>query len=133
MPPELMERAEEVLSTFATIECKALALVDKLVSEVDLNSQVKLFLTESYELPEPLTLGRNQFKADRVARLRVIASEAMSERVRALRELEECRAAGDVTGFAFALKTIEGFADNLARSFNNCRKEVENEAERFGK
>lgn len=133
MSPELMERAEEVLSTFAAIECKALALVDKLVAEVDLDSQVKLFLTESYELPEPLTFGRNQFKADHVARLRVIASEAMSERVRALRELGECRAAGDVTGFTFALKAFEGFADNLARSFNNCRKEVEDEAERFGK
>lgn len=132
MPPELMERAEEALSTFTTIERKALALVDKLVVEVDLDSQVKLFLAEPYELPEPLTFGRNQFKADHVARLRVIASEAMSERVRALRELGECRAANDVTGFAFALKAIEGFANNLSRSFNNCREEVEDEAERFG-
>lgn len=133
MPPELMERAEVVLSTFATIEHKALALADKLVAEVDLDSQVKLFLADSYELPEPLTFGRNQFKADHAARLRVIASEAMGERVRALRELGECRARGNANSFSSALKLIEGFADNLARSFNNCREEVEDEAERFGK
>lgn len=133
MLPELMERAEEALSTFETIEQKALALTDKLVAEVNLDAQVKFFLADSYELPEPLTFGRNQFKADHVARLRVIASEAMSERVRALRELGECRAAGDVTGFTFALKAFEGFADNLSRSFKICRKEVEDEAGRFGK
>ena len=66
MQPELMERAEEALSTFATIERKALALVDNLASEVDLDTQVKLFLAEPYELPKPLTFGRNQFKADHV-------------------------------------------------------------------
>lgn len=133
MSPELMERAEEALSTFATIERKALALVDKLVVEVDLDSQVKLFLAESYELSEPLTFGRNQFKADHVACLRVIASEAMSERVRALRELGECRAANNVAGFTSALNTIERFANGLSRSFKICREEVEDEAERFGK
>ena len=133
MPPELMERAEEAFSTFATIELKALTLVDKLVAEVDLDSQVKLFLAEPYELPEPLTFGRNQFKADRVARLRVIASEAMSERVRALRELGEYRAAGNIDGFTSALNAIERFANNLARLFKSCREEVEDEAERFGK
>lgn len=133
MPPELMERTEEALSSFSTIERKALALADKLVAEVDLDSQVKLFLAESYELPEPLTFGRNQFKADRVARLRVIASEAMSERVRALRELGECRAANNVAGFTSALNAIERFANNLARSFKSCREEVEDEAVRFGK
>lgn len=133
MPPELMERAEEALITFATIERKALALVDKLVAEVDLDSQVKLFLAESHELPKPLTFGRNQFKADHVARLRVIASEAMSERVRALRELGECRTANNVAGFTSALNVIERFANGLSRSFKICREEVEDEAERFGK
>lgn len=133
MLPELMERAEEALSTFETIEQKALTLADKLVAEVDLNTQVKLFLADSYELPEPLVFGRNQFKADHVARLRVIASEAMSERVRALRELGECRAANNVAGFTSALNAIERFADNLSLSFKNCRDEVEDEAERFGK
>ena len=133
MSPELMERAEEALSTFTTIERKALTLVDKLASEVDLDTQVKLFLAESYELPKPLTFGRNQFKADHVARLRVIASEAMSERVRALRELGECRATNSVAGFTSALNVIERFANNLSRSFKLCREEVEDEAERFGK
>jgi hypothetical protein len=133
MSPELMERAEEALSTFATIERKALVLVDMLVAEVDLDSQVKLFLADSYELPKPLTFGRNQFKADHVARLRVIASEAMSERVRALRELGECRAANNVAGFTSALNIIERFANGLSRSFKICREEVEDEAERFGK
>lgn len=133
MLPELMERAEEALSTFETIEQKALALADKLVAEVDLNAQTELFLTESYKPVEPLVFGRNQFKADHVARLRVIASEAMSERVRALRELGECRAANSVAGFTSALNAIERFADNLSHSFKNCREEVEDEAERFGK
>lgn len=133
MLPKLMERAEEALSSFSTIEGKALALADRLVTEVDLDSQVKLFLADSYELAEPLTFGRNQFKADRVTRLRVIASEAMSERVRALRELGEYRAAGSIDGFTSALNAIERFANNLARSFKSCREEVEDEAERFGK
>lgn len=133
MLSELMERAEEALSTFETIEQKALALADKLVAEVNLDAQVKLFLADSYELPEPLTFGRNQFKADHVARLRVITSEAMSKRVRALRELGEYRAANNVAGFTSALNAIERFADNLSRSFKICREEVEDEAERFGK
>lgn len=133
MLPKLMERAEEALSTFATIERKALALADKLVAEVDLDTQAELFLTEPYTPVEPLTFGRNQFKADHVARLRVIASEAMSERVRALRELGEARAADDVAGFTSTLNAIERFANNLARSFKSCREEVEGEAERFGK
>lgn len=33
---ELMERAEEVLNTFATVEREARALADKLVAEADL-------------------------------------------------------------------------------------------------
>ena len=57
----------------------------------------------------------------------------MSERVRALRELGECRAANNVAGFTSALNAIERFADNLSLSFKNCRDEVEDEAERFGK
>lgn len=128
---ELMERAEEVLNTFATVEREARALADGLVAEADLDSQVKLFLAESYEPVEPIMFARNQRKADRVARLRVIASEAMAGRVRALGQLGEMRAAGSENGFAFALHTVDK-SDSLARRLEECRKDIEADNEQFG-
>ena len=68
---ELMERAEEVLNTFATVEREAHALADKLVAETDLDTQTKQFLADSYEPVEPIMFARNQRKADRVAYLHV--------------------------------------------------------------
>ena len=129
---ELMERAEEVLNTFATVEREARALADGLVAEADLDSQVKLFLAESYEPVESIVLARNNRKADRVAYLRVIASEAMACRVRALRDLGEARAANDEKSFAFSLSLIDE-SDSLTRRLEECRKDIEADNEQFGK
>ena len=69
---ELMERAEEVLNTFAAVEREARALADGLVAEADLDSQTKQFLAESYEPVEPIVFARNIRKADRVAYLKCV-------------------------------------------------------------
>ena len=130
---ELMERAEEVLNTFATVEREARALADGLVAEADLDSQVKLFLAESYEPVEPIVFARNNRKADRVAYLHVLASEAMSARVYALHLLNEMRAAGaSAKDFAFALHTVDE-SDSLTRRLEECRKDIEADNEQFGK
>lgn len=101
---ELMERAEEVLNTFAAVEREARALADELVAE-----------------------------ADRVAYLHVLASEAMSARVYALHLLNEMRAAGaSAKDFAFALHTVDK-SDSLARRLEECRKDIEADNEQFGK
>ena len=128
---ELMERAEEVLNTFATVEREAHALADKLVAETDLDAQTKQFLADSYEPVEPIMFARNQRKADRVARLRVIASEAMAGRVRALGQLGEMRAAGSENGFAFELSIVDN-SGSLARRLEECRKDIEADHEQFG-
>ena len=133
MTPELMERAETVLNTFATIERKALALADKLVVEADLSTQTKLFLSDEYTPLESLTSTRLQDTQAYIARLRSIASEAMAGRVRTLRELGEQRALNDIKGFAFMLKMIEWSADSLARSLKKCRKEVKRSGVRLNK
>lgn len=129
---ELMERAEEVLNTFATVEREARALADELAAEADLDTQTKLFLAESYEPVEPIVFARNYRKADRVAHLRVIASDAMACRVLALRDLGEARAAGDEKGFAFALSLVDE-SDSLVRRLEECRKDIEADNEQFGK
>ena len=129
---ELMERAEEVLNTFATVEREARALADELVAEADLDSQTKQFLAESYEPVEPIVFARNNRKADRVAYLRVIASEAMACRVRALRDLGEALAANDEKSFAFSLSLIDE-SDSLTRRLEECRKDIEADNEQFGK
>ena len=130
---ELMERAEEVLNTFATVEREARALADELVAEADLDTQTKQFLADSYEPVEPIMFARNQRKADRVAYLHVIASDAMGSRVRALGQLGEMRAAGaSAKDFAFALHTVDK-SDSLARRLEECRKDIEADNEQFGK
>lgn len=129
---ELMERAEEVLNTFATVEREARALADELVAEADLDTQTKQFLAESYEPVEPIVFARNNRKADRVAYLRVIASEAMACRVRALRDLGEALAANDEKSFAFSLSLIDE-SDSLTRRLEECRKDIEADNEQFGK
>lgn len=129
---ELMERAEEVLNTFATVEREARALADELVAEADLDSQTKQFLAESYEPVEPIVFARNLRKADRVAHLRVIASDAMACRVRALRDLGEARAANDEKSFAFSLSLVDE-SDSLTRRLEECRKDIETDNEQFGK
>lgn len=130
---ELMERAEEVLNTFAAVEREARALADKLVAETDLDTQTKQFLADSYEPVEPIMFARNDRKADRVARLHVLASEAMSARVYALHLLNEMRAAGaSEKAFAFALHTVDK-SGSLARRLDECRKDIEADNEQFGK
>lgn len=129
---ELMERAEEVLNIFATVEREARALADELVAEADLDTQTKQFLAESYEPVEPIVFARNNRKADRVAYLRVIASEAMACRVRALRDLGEALAANDEKSFAFSLSLIDE-SDSLTRRLEECRKDIEADNEQFGK
>lgn len=129
---ELMERTEEVLNTFATVEREARALADKLVAETDLDTQTKQFLADSYESVEPIVFARNLRKADRVARLHVLASEAMAGRVRALGQLGEMRAAGSESGFAFELSIVDD-SGSLARRLEECRKDIEADNEQFGK
>lgn len=129
---ELMERAEEVLNTFATVGREARALADELEAEADLDAQAKQFFADSYEPVEPIVFARNYRKADRVAHLRVIASEAMACRVRALRDLGVARAADDEKGFAFALGLVDE-SDSLVRRLEECRKDIETDNEQFGK
>ena len=105
----------------------------ELVAEADLDSQTKQFLAESYEPVEPIVFVRNDRKADRVAYLHVLASEAMSARVHALHLLNEMRAAGaSAKDFAFALHTVDK-SDSLARRLEECRKDIEADNEQFGK
>lgn len=112
---ELNKDAVGVLQTLAAVERDSNAAADKLVARCDLDSQTVLFLAGESVAPAVFADARSSAKV--AARLRVIASDALDARIRALASFTASRSLETLSDYALQVSLAKDEARALVRDY----------------
>ena len=112
---ELNKDAVGVLQTLAAVERDSNAAADKLVARCDLDSQTILFLAGESVAPAVFADARSNAKV--AARLRVIASDALDARIRALANFTSSRSLETLSDYALQVSLAKDETLALVRDY----------------
>jgi hypothetical protein len=112
---ELNKDALGILQTLAAVERDSNAAADKLVARCDLDSQTILFLANESVAPAVFADARSNAKV--AARLRVIASDALDARIRALANFTEYRSLETLSDYALQVSLAKDETRALVRDY----------------
>ena len=112
---ELNKDAVGVLQTLAAVERDSNAAADKLVARRDLDSQTILFLAGESVAPAVFADARSNAKV--AARLRVIASDALDARIRALANFTSSRSLEALSDYALQVSLAKDETLALVRDY----------------
>ena len=126
---EINERAQNILKNLAQVESDALEAAAKLTKECDLDAQTELFFANASVAP--VVFARAQSKAKSIYRLRVIASDAMEARIRALKNFTQFRTLED-SEYAFQVSLVNSEAESLAGNLESTLEGIKESVERYG-
>ena len=112
---ELNKDALGILQTLAAVERDSNAAADKLVARCDLDSQTILFLANESVAPAVFADARSNAKV--AARLRVVASDALDARIRALANFTEYRSLETLSDYALQVCLAKDETRALVRDY----------------
>lgn len=112
---ELNKDALGILQTLAAVERDSNAAADKLVARCDLDSQTILFLANESVAPAVFADARSNAKV--AARLRVVASDALDARIRALANFTEYRSLETLSDYALQVSLAKDETRALVRDY----------------
>lgn len=112
---ELNKDALGILQTLAAVERDSNAAADKLVARCDLDSQTILFLANESVAPAVFADARSNAKV--AARLRVIASDALDARIRALANFTASRSLETLSDYALQVSLAKDEVRALVRDY----------------
>lgn len=112
---ELNKDALGILETLTAVERDSNAAADKLVARCDLDSQTILFLANESVAPAVFADARSNAKV--AARLRVIASDALDARIRALANFTEYRSLETLSDYALQVSLAKDETRALVRDY----------------
>lgn len=112
---ELNKDAVGVLQTLAAVERDSNAAANKLVARCDLDSQTVLFLAGESVAPAVFADARSNAKV--AARLRVIASDALDARIRALASFTSSRSLETLSDYALQVSLAKDETRALVRDY----------------
>lgn len=112
---ELNKDALGVLQTLAAVERDSNAAANKLVARCDLDSQTVLFLAGESVVPAVFADARSNAKV--AARLRVIASDALDARIRALASFTSSRSLETLSDYALQVSLAKDETRALVRDY----------------
>lgn len=112
---ELNKDALGILQTLAAVERDSNAAADKLVARCDLDSQTILFLANESVAPAVFADARSNAKV--AARLRVIASDALDARIRALANFTSSRSLETISDYSLQVSLAKDEVRTLVRDY----------------
>lgn len=112
---ELNKDALGILQTLAAVERDSNAAADKLVARCDLDSQTILFLANESVAPAVFADARSNAKV--AARLRVVASDALDARIRALANFTASRSLETLSDYSLQVSLAKGEVRTLVRDY----------------
>lgn len=112
---ELNKDALGILQTLAAVERDSNAAADKFVARCDLDSQTILFLANESVAPAVFADARSNAKV--AARLRVVASDALDARIRALANFTEYRSLETLSDYALQVSLAKDETRALVRDY----------------
>jgi len=112
---ELNKDAVGILQALAAVERDSNAAADKLVAQCDLDSQTVLFLANESVAPAVFADARSNAKV--AARLRVIASDALDARIRALASFTASRSLETLSDYALQVSIAKDETRALVRDY----------------
>lgn len=112
---ELNKDALGILKVLAAIERDSNARADQLVARCDLDSQTVLFLANESVAPAVFADARSNAKV--AARLRVIASDALDARIRALASFTASRSLETLSDYALQVSLAKDETRTLVRDY----------------
>ena len=112
---ELNKDAVGILQTLAAVERDSNAAADKLVARCDLDSQTILFLANESVAPAVFADARSNAKV--AARLRVVASDALDARIRALANFTSSRSLETISDYSLQVSLAKDEVRTLVRDY----------------
>lgn len=112
---ELNKDAVGILQTLAAVERDSNTRADQLVAQCDLDSQTVLFLANESVAPAVFADARSNAKV--AARLRVIASDALDARIRALASFTASRSLETLSDYALQVSIAKDETRALVRDY----------------
>lgn len=112
---ELNKDALGILQTLAAVERDSNAAADKLVARCDLDSQTILFLANESVAPAVFADARSNAKV--AARLRVVASDALDARIRALANFTSSRSLETISDYSLQVSLAKDEVRTLVRDY----------------
>lgn len=112
---ELNKDALGILQTLAAVERDSNAAADKLVARRDLDSQTILFLANESVAPAVFADARSNAKV--AARLRVVASDALDARIRALANFTSSRSLETISDYSLQVSLAKDEVRTLVRDY----------------
>jgi hypothetical protein len=112
---ELNKDAQGILKVLAAIERDSNAHAEKLAEQCDLDSQTVLFLANESVAPAVFADARSKAKV--AARLRVVASDALDARIRALASFTASRSLETISDYALQVSLAKDEMRALVRDY----------------
>ena len=113
---ELNKDALAILKVLAAIERDSNAHAEKLAEQCDLDSQTVLFLANESVAPAAVFAAARS-KAKVAARLRVVASDALDARIRALASFTASRSLETISDYALQVSLAKDEMSALVRDY----------------